>query len=393
MVQALTPGLPPVAANVAPPAAANPAPTGPATDDAAEGTADFAQSLQQAQRPATPRPAGKAQPQAMPPRPAVAGNAGTAGAPPAPGETGPATAASVPDDLEPSDPAATPEGTPPDLAALLAHLRGHTPSPPAAETASGTADAAAAGSLDPAQGSSPTPNARPALAEAGSLRAAPLGREQAAPNQAPAHPAAADERARFQDELARALPAQAGPAAEAPSTAAALPLPPAPTAAPAAPSLLPGSSPAAPAEAQLAARPGSEAFAPQFSAQISTFVRDGVEHARLHLNPAEMGPVTVQIQLDGQTAQVHLLAENGQTRQALEQAMPQLAGSLRDAGLTLTGGGVFQQPRQTGSDAGPNGRPGGRGTAAEARAAQAEALAPLAAPAAPRPRGVVDLIA
>ena len=33
------------------------------------------------------------------------------------------------------------------------------------------------------------------------------------------------------------------------------------------------------------------------------------------------------------------------TRQMLEQSLPTLASTLRDAGLTLSGGGVFQQAR------------------------------------------------
>jgi flagellar hook-length control protein FliK len=141
----------------------------------------------------------------------------------------------------------------------------------------------------------------------------------------------------------------------------------------------------------MTASPGSAAFAPELGATLATFVREGVHHARLELNPAAMGPLTVQIQLDGQAAHVHLAAQNADTRQALEQAMPTLAGSLREAGLTLSGGGVFEQPRQPQPDAssgkgtrGPNDERAGddeRGTSAQ----------PPHAP--PRRRGVVDLIA
>lgn len=99
-------------------------------------------------------------------------------------------------------------------------------------------------------------------------------------------------------------------------------------------------------ETRLQAPLGSPEFAPQLGAQVSMMVRDGVQHARLHMTPAEMGPISVQIQLDGNNAQIHMAAEHAATRQALEQAMPTLAGSMREAGLTLTGGGVFEQPRQ-----------------------------------------------
>ncbi len=155
------------------------------------------------------------------------------------------------------------------------------------------------------------------------------------------------------------------------------------------------------AQATLSARPGSEAFGAQASQQITVFVRDGIHTARLDLNPAEMGPVTVQIQLDGLNAQVHLAAEQGLTRQALEQSMPILASQLRESGLTLTGGGVFEQPRQTAQDGaqGQNGNnPRDSAQAGNTRPAAAGDEARPGTPAASgRPlqgtRGMVDLVA
>jgi len=154
------------------------------------------------------------------------------------------------------------------------------------------------------------------------------------------------------------------------------------------------------AEARLPAALGSPDFGTHLAAQLSTFVRDGIEHARLHLNPAEMGPVSVQIQLDGQMAVVHLGAEHAQTRQALEQALPQLAGQLREAGLTLTGGGVFEHTPQgregpgTGQGEGQPapGTPGNAGTWGRGDDRRLDdAGTPLAR--LPQRRGVVDLVA
>jgi flagellar hook-length control protein FliK len=149
------------------------------------------------------------------------------------------------------------------------------------------------------------------------------------------------------------------------------------------------------ATGHLSAHPNSADFAPQLGAQLSTFVRDGVHHAQLELNPADMGPLTLQIQLDGNTATVNLSAENALTREALEKAMPVLAGSLREAGLTLSGGGVFEQARQPGQqgaqDPSQNTSTGARGSQNndppnnEGRMT----LPPLP----PRRRGVVDLMA
>lgn len=146
-----------------------------------------------------------------------------------------------------------------------------------------------------------------------------------------------------------------------------------------------GATPTA-GEAHLSAPLGSPDFGPQLGAQITTFVRDGLEHARLQLNPANMGPVLVQIQLDGQTAQVHLSAEHASTRQALEDAMPQLASQLREAGLTLSGGGVSEQAQQ-GRQA-PSPTPPERAPSAE----PTEAVVLQPRPATAR-RGVVDLVA
>ena len=150
---------------------------------------------------------------------------------------------------------------------------------------------------------------------------------------------------------------------------------------------------------QLQARPGSSEFAKQLGAQVAVWAKGGVQHASLHLNPLELGPVSVQIQLDGSGAQVSLAADLAATRQALEQALPSLASSLREAGLTLTGGGVFDQARQqAGADGAGRGDGNGNGNtaAADSRrtlpAIEAE-RAQRAAVAAPRSRGVVDLMA
>ena len=155
-----------------------------------------------------------------------------------------------------------------------------------------------------------------------------------------------------------------------------------------------GSSAAHPAEARLGTPPGQAGFAEQLGAQLSTFVREGVQHARLQLHPLELGPVTVQIQLDGGSAHMSFAAEHAQTRLALEQALPTLAGSLREAGLTLSGGGVFEQPRQPQPE-GDSGRGGGNGTRGGGAGQRGDdgAAPPAATSPAARHRGVVDLVA
>jgi flagellar hook-length control protein FliK len=116
--------------------------------------------------------------------------------------------------------------------------------------------------------------------------------------------------------------------------------------------------PAAPApamhSAELQAPVGSREFAPALAGQVSIMVRDGIEQAQLKLNPAELGPIEVRIRIDGTQAQVDFSAAHAATRQALQEAVPALAGTLRENGLTLTGGGVFEQPRDPRGESRPD---------------------------------------
>jgi hypothetical protein len=150
-------------------------------------------------------------------------------------------------------------------------------------------------------------------------------------------------------------------------------------------------APTTPVDAALPAPLNGPDFAPALGTQIAHFARNGIEHARLQLNPAEMGPIAVQVAMDGQQVRVDLVAEIAATRQALEQSLPALAGALRDAGFTLTGGGVFQHARD-GSHAGESrGAPPAPGAAA---LRGAEASGGVAEPArAARLQGLVDLFA
>ena len=286
----------------------------------------------------------------------------------------------------------------PGVAQLLAALVASTPA--AADRSAGKASTQAAGAAGVATAASP---ARAGAGAAGDAPPAAPGATARRGDTGAETLTAASERdtASRQATAAAAAAAPTAPAANTTWPAAATPLPTPAT-------LLLATAPGAPAptvaEARLQASPGSAEFAPALGAQLHVFLRDGIQHARLQLHPAELGPLTVQIQLDGATAQVRLAAEHPLTRQALEQAMPTLAGTLRESGLTLTGGGVFEQPAQpqpqaqreaqpqqdgrapTGerSAGARNGRDG-RDTPAQAEAAPLRALAPR--------RGVVDLVA
>lgn len=325
---------------------------------------------------------------------------------------GPATAAPTRDSQPQDIPAATEALAPAteddvgtDATSLLASLAGLAPPPgtPAAAAASAGAQAAARhalGTESQAAGSGRAASAESTTATLSALsgaaeQGARLAADKAMPDKSTV--AAADAALTRQWNAAVGTEAGRGAAADTTPTAAPAAMPrfeaAAPTALPQAlaPATAAPTGPAPAAQATLSASPGSADFASQLGAQLSTFVREGVHHARLELHPTELGPVTVNIQLDGANAQVNFAAEHAQTRQALEQALPTLAGSLREAGLTLSGGGVFEQPPQPQPDSSQPRPDGRRGADTGMAAGQAEAPARPAA--SPRRRGVVDLVA
>ena len=101
----------------------------------------------------------------------------------------------------------------------------------------------------------------------------------------------------------------------------------------------------APSVVRLAAAVTEPEFAQALGVQISVLASAGVQRAELHLNPADMGPVSVQIILDGTQARVDFGADVAATRAAIEAGLPALAAALSDAGFTLSGGGVSQHSR------------------------------------------------
>ncbi len=136
-------------------------------------------------------------------------------------------------------------------------------------------------------------------------------------------------------------------------------------------------------------------FGPELGARLSVLASEGVQQARLHLNPAEMGPVSVQILLDGQQAQISFQAEQAQTREVLERSLPELAAALRENGLTLSGGGVFQQAQQQGQAQGDAAASGSHGTPTAQGGPEVEPGEPAGTPhaMARRSQGVLDLYA
>jgi flagellar hook-length control protein FliK len=144
----------------------------------------------------------------------------------------------------------------------------------------------------------------------------------------------------------------------------------------------------------------SAAFAPELAERVTLLAVDGVQTAQLELNPAEMGPVQIDIVVDAGRAEITFQAAQADTRQALERALPDLAGALREQGLTLAGGGVFQQSQQGSSSDSPDdegrrsGNAGVRGTSSRSAPDAIDvATAALSRRGVAPPRGLLDTFA
>lgn len=129
----------------------------------------------------------------------------------------------------------------------------------------------------------------------------------------------------------------------------------------------------------------AKALADRVSMWVSSAAASGPMTAELRLNPAEMGPVHIRIELDGVNAQVDFAAAQAETREAIEASMPILSGALEEAGLTLSGGGVSDQgARQAWSgpqDESAQGRaPSWTPAAAREAGEMSETLAPVMTP-------------
>ena len=149
--------------------------------------------------------------------------------------------------------------------------------------------------------------------------------------------------------------------------------------------------PPVPVDARIDVPLHSPVFAPALGAQISLFAQDGVQTARLLLNPPEMGPVAVQIVIDGNAARVDFQADRAATRDVIEASLPALASALQDAGLTLAGGGVSQQPPRQPPPAPPAPPAPALAPISQNPAERASGVAQAGRPL--RSRGVVDLVA
>lgn len=91
-------------------------------------------------------------------------------------------------------------------------------------------------------------------------------------------------------------------------------------------------------------------FAPAMKQQLMTMINQGIHQAELKIDPPELGQILVRIMVTGEQTQVHFNAQQNNTREMLEQALPKLKEMLSEQGMQLADGQVSQQKEQQGNN-------------------------------------------
>lgn len=94
--------------------------------------------------------------------------------------------------------------------------------------------------------------------------------------------------------------------------------------------------------------------------QVSYYVGRGAQSAEMEVEGIDEKPIHVSIDLQGQDARIEFRAEQAQTRQVLQDAMPHLREMLEREGLTLAGMSVGHSGPQGGQEQAGQNRSGGR---------------------------------
>jgi flagellar hook-length control protein FliK len=119
--------------------------------------------------------------------------------------------------------------------------------------------------------------------------------------------------------------------------------------------------------------------------RLSWMVRNGIQQARIHLDPPHLGPVTIAVAVKEERASVQILAQHAVTREALEAELPRLRAMLGESGFTGIDVSVSQQ--QGGRDGLPARAPFAATLGAATGAQEPVLDQPLSAPLS---RGLVD---
>jgi len=139
--------------------------------------------------------------------------------------------------------------------------------------------------------------------------------------------------------------------------------------------------------------PGTPEFADQVAERVVWMAGQKLDRAQIRLNPAHLGPISVDVSVGEDGANITFTAQHAVTREALEQALPRLREMFSGSGLALAGADVSGQGADTHRGGDEAGTAAGGETApgsAVSGAADAEAVAETPVRSGPAGRGLID---
>ncbi len=88
---------------------------------------------------------------------------------------------------------------------------------------------------------------------------------------------------------------------------------------------------------------GSQSWGDELATRVKWQIGQEIQEAKLSLNPRELGPLQVKINIIDDQAHVQFMALHGSVRDAVEDALPRLREMLEEAGVVLADADVSQQ--------------------------------------------------
>jgi flagellar hook-length control protein FliK len=93
-------------------------------------------------------------------------------------------------------------------------------------------------------------------------------------------------------------------------------------------------------------RVGTEGWSEAMAGRVNLLVNQRISAARIHINPPELGPIEVRVNVNNDQASVQFTSQSAQVRDALEQSIPRLRDMLESAGFSLADSDVNDQGGQ-----------------------------------------------
>ena len=83
------------------------------------------------------------------------------------------------------------------------------------------------------------------------------------------------------------------------------------------------------------ARVGTPRFIDETAQQVTWLAKNGIEHAEIRVKPAELGPISVRIEMQNNEAIISFAVTQPETRVAVEDALHRLQEMLAESGISM----------------------------------------------------------